>query len=127
LPPVDSAVETEEPEALSDDLSAFWEGADFPSTPTESPDLTLDAFDLLADLPAIAPPPATAREPMPATSTVQPLENQPTELDTQSLTIDDAFVDFLEAAHQPAVDSSDRNIVPPDSSNLQSDEKKKTE
>ncbi|HEY9858268.1 MAG TPA: hypothetical protein V6D16_02100, partial [Candidatus Obscuribacterales bacterium] len=128
LPETLPSVDAEGPEALSNDLSTFWEGSDLPPAPTEPPnppsDLTLDAFDLLSDLPTIAPPPSVG-EVTPTSPSAQPLMNQPTELDTQSLTIDDAFVDFSEATNQPAVDTSDRHVAPPNPSNLQSDEKKK--
>ncbi|HEY9749086.1 MAG TPA: hypothetical protein V6C63_10425, partial [Allocoleopsis sp.] len=118
LPPV----EPETSEDLSDDLSTFWEEAELPSVLPEAPSsLTLDAFDLLEDSPATSVPADTQAVP----STAQPTRQQPTELDTQDLTLDDAFVDFLEATGQPEVDSSDRNLAPPDPSNLQSDEKKK--
>jgi hypothetical protein len=131
LPSLDPVVEAKKPEALSDELAAFWEEADLASTPTAPPsvplsDLTLDAFDLLADLPAIAPPSSVEKQSIPAGSKPQPSENQPTELDTQSLTIDDAFMDFSAAMNQLS-ENSDRNIAPPDSSKLQADEKKKIE
>ncbi|MBD2094419.1 hypothetical protein H6F90_04540 [Trichocoleus sp. FACHB-591] len=126
LPPVEpeASVETEETEALSNDLLALWEDADLelPADPTT--DLTLDGFDLLADSPAIAPPTSSDVAVKP-TASVQPIDHPPTELDTQNLTIDDAFMDFLEAANSPTAESSDRTLTPPETSNLQSDEKKK--
>lgn len=118
LPPV----EPETAEDLSGDLSTFWEDSELPSVPPEAPSsLTLDEFDLLIDPPATSAPADTQAVP----PTTQPTRQQPTELDTQDLTLDDAFVDFLEATGQPEVDSSDRNLAPPDPSSRQSDEKKK--
>ncbi|MBD2119640.1 hypothetical protein [Trichocoleus sp. FACHB-262] len=126
LPPVEpeASVETEETEALSNDLLALWEDADLelPTDPTT--DLTLDGFDLLADSPAIAPPSSSDVSVKPMAS-AQPIDHPLTELDTQNLTIDDAFMDFLEATNSPTAESSDRTLTPPETSNLQSDEKKK--
>lgn len=125
LPPVEPETSSAlSSEALSNDLSTFWEDSELPSVPTETAsDLTLDEFDLLVDPPAATTPaqaPAEAVLPTP-----QVPKQQPTELDTQDLTLDDAFVDFLEATSQLDVDSSDRNSAPSNPSNPELDAKKK--